>query len=169
MLLFNEEGDVIFDFGNKFKADVFKDQNNNFKIMTSLSTNISYPEVHYDIYSLDGTLSVIQEEFLSKQKIISFPNPSSNTINITNPLKNNEKEKIEVYDMNGRKVLEKEIIGDGVNIELNISKLGAGIYNYRIRLFFRCTQFLLPTHLVLLCFQKNQYLFLFQYLLINHQ
>lgn len=133
MLLFNEEGDVIFDFGNKFKADVFKDQNNNFKIMTSLSTNISYPEVHYDIYSLDGTLSVIQEEFLSKQKIISFPNPSSNMINITNPLKNNEKEKIEVYDINGRKVLEKEIIGNGENIELNISNLSTGIYNYRIR------------------------------------
>jgi hypothetical protein len=134
MLLYNENGDIIFDFGNKFKADIFKGKSNNFKLMASITgNNGANPTVSYDIYALDGTLSVIQEEFLSKQKIISFPNPSSNTINITNPLKNKEKEKIEVYDMNGRKVLEKEIIGDGANIELNISNLSTGIYNYRIR------------------------------------
>ena len=67
--------------------------------------------------------------------MISFPNPSSDIINITNPLKNNAKEKVKVYDINGRKVLEKEIIGNGENIELNISDLSKGIYNYRIRDF----------------------------------
>jgi hypothetical protein len=51
--------------------------------------------------------------------MISFPNPSSSSINITNPLKNNENEKIEVYDTNGRKVLEKAIIGNGKNVNLS--------------------------------------------------
>jgi hypothetical protein len=48
-------------------------------------------------------------------------------------LKNNEKEKIEIYDINGKKVIEKEIIGNGKIIELNISNLSKGIYSYRIR------------------------------------
>lgn len=134
MLLFNEDGNVIFDFGHKFKANVFKGKNNNFKLMTSISgSNGANPTVSYDIYSLGGTLSVSQEFFLNKQKIVSFPNPASQKINITNPFKNNKKEKIEVYDINGRKVLEKGFIGNGQNIELDISKLSNGVYNYKIR------------------------------------
>ena len=96
MLLFNENGNIVFDFGDKNEANVFKDGQGNFKLMTSLShsPNDRYQVVDYDIYSLDGTLSVNQENFLTTQKIIGFPNPSSNMINIINPLKNNEKEKI---------------------------------------------------------------------------
>jgi len=134
ILLYNEDGgNNIFDFGDKYDVDIFKDNNNNYKLLTSAEDNND--NVSYDIYSLSGTLTVSQENFLNKQKIIGFPNPSSKTINITNPLKNSEKEKIEVYDMNGRKVLEKEIIGNGENIKLNISNLSKGVYNYRIREF----------------------------------
>jgi hypothetical protein len=136
MLLFNEDGgDNIFDFGDKRTANVFKDLDNNFKMMTSINNSSSNYLISYDIYSLSGTLTVSQESFLNKQKIISFPNPSSSSINITNPLKNNENEKIEVYDINGRKVLEKKITGNGENIKLDISKLSKGIYNYRVRQF----------------------------------
>ncbi|WP_299056921.1 T9SS type A sorting domain-containing protein [uncultured Polaribacter sp.] len=137
MLLFNEKGNIIFDFGDKNEANVFKDVQDNFKLMTSLSHSpySGYQVVDYDIYSLDGTLSISQENFLAKQKIIGFPNPTKQKINITNPFKNNENEKIEVYDINGRKVLEKEFVGNGKSIELDISKLSKGIYNYRIREF----------------------------------
>ena len=133
MLLFNEDGgNNIFDFGNKDDVNVFKDQDNNFKMMTSAINPPNYDEFLFDIYSLSGSLSVSQENFLRNQTIISFPNPSSSMINITNPLKNNEKRKIEVYDLNGRKVLEKEVIGNVENINLNISNLSQGVYNYRI-------------------------------------
>ena len=37
--------------------------------------------------------------------------------------------------MNGRKVLEKTVIGNGENIKLDISELSKGIYNYKIREF----------------------------------
>ena len=134
LLLFNEDGgDSIFDFGDKWTANVFKD-GNNYKLITS-KYHFSSVSVHYDIYSLSGTLSTSQENLLNQQKMISFPNPSSDIINITNPLKNNARDKVKVYDINGRKVLEKEIIGNGENIELNISDLSKGIYNYRIRDF----------------------------------
>lgn len=137
MLLFNEEGSIIYDFGDKNEANVFKDVQDNFKLMTSLSHSPynGYQVVDYDIYSLDGILSVIQENFLAKKNIIGFPNPTKQKIMITNPFNNNEIEKIEVYDMNGKKVLEKKIIGNGENIELDISFLSKGIYNYRIREF----------------------------------
>lgn len=129
MLLFNEDGgNNLFDFGDKFDVDIFKDLNNNYKMLTS-------KDASFDIYSLSGTLTVSQENFLYKRKMISFPNPSSNSINITNPFKNNENEKIQVYDINGRKVLEKNIVGNGENIKLDISELSKGVYNYRIREF----------------------------------
>jgi hypothetical protein len=135
LVLFNEDGgDSIFDFGDKWTANVFKD-GNNYKLITSKYHFSSGQVVHYDIYSLSGTLSTSQENLLNQQKMISFPNPSSDIINITNPLKNNARDKVKVYDINGRKVLEKEIIGNGENIELNISDLSKGIYNYRIRDF----------------------------------
>jgi hypothetical protein len=71
------------------------------------------------INATEPTLKVSQENFLHKRKMISFPNPSLSSINITNPLKNNENEKIEVYDTNGRKVLEKAIIENGKNVNLS--------------------------------------------------
>jgi len=132
MLLYNEDGgNNIYDFGDKFKVEVFKDNNNNYKLLTSVGKS----GVSYDIYSLSGTLTISQENFLNKRKMISFPNPSSSSINITNPLKNNENEKIDIYDTNGRKVLEKKIIGNGANIKIDISELSKGIYSYRIREF----------------------------------
>lgn len=142
MLLFNEDGgDNIFDFGKRMKANVFKDIDNNYKLMTYSEYDQNDDDdtgnndlLYYDIYSLSGTLSIAQEDYLlNAQRIFSFPNPSSTKINITNPLENYENEKIEVYDMNGRKVLEKEIIGNGENIELDISNLSQGVYNYKIR------------------------------------
>ena len=130
MLLFDEDGTNLFDFGDRWEAFYFKDENNNFKLLTE--TNDKSDNITYDIYGLSGTLSSTQEAFHSRGEFIGFPNPSSNIINITNPLKNNEKEKIEIYDINGKKVIEKEIIGNGKNIELNISNLSKGIYSYRI-------------------------------------
>jgi hypothetical protein len=131
--LFDEDGTFLFDFGNSRGIELFKTPNNTYKLIT-LQTNYTN-EFSYKVYSLSGTLSVSQENLFNKQKIIGFPNPSSKTINITNPLKNNENEKIQVYDINGRKVLEKKIVGNGKNIELNITSLSSGIYNYRIRNF----------------------------------
>ena len=127
MLLFNEDGgNNIFDFGDKVYVDVFKDNNNNYKLITSHNFT-------YDVYSLLGTLTVSQENFLIQQKVIGFPNPSSNTINITNPLINNEKDNIQVYDINGRKVIEKVIVGNGEQIKIDISNLSKGVYIYKIR------------------------------------
>jgi len=132
MLLFDEDGTNLFDFGdNKWEAFYFKDENSNFKLLTATSGKNG--DIIYDIYALSGTLSTTQEAFHSKGEFIGYPNPSSNIINITNPLRNNEKEKIEIYDINGKKVIEKEIIGNGKIIELNISNLSKGIYSYRIR------------------------------------
>ncbi|MHB0756985.1 T9SS type A sorting domain-containing protein [Polaribacter sp. M15] len=130
--LFDEDGTLLFDFGNSRGIELFKTPNDSYKLITAQSTS-NEKEISYKVYSLSGTLSVSQENLFNKQKIIGFPNPSSKTISITNPLKNNVNDKIKVYDINGRKVLEKTIVGNGENIELDISLLSKGIYNYRIR------------------------------------
>ena len=132
--VFNEDGDKIFTFTNGEEFKLIKTPDNNFKLLISEEL-ANEQEILFKIYALSGTLSTDQENLLNKVGVIQFPNPASETINITNPLMNNENEKIQVYDINGRKVLEKNIIGNGKNIELDISKLSEGLYNYRIREF----------------------------------
>jgi len=132
MYLFDEDGNKLFEFGKREEVFYSKDENNNFRLITT-NGGLKVNTTTYDVYSLSGTLSTIQESFFGNKKFNAYPNPSTNSINIANPLKKNEKENIIVYDINGRKVLEKEVIGNGENIKLNISSLSKGIYNYRIR------------------------------------
>jgi hypothetical protein len=136
LTVYNEDGDNIFNFENFITFNLVKTPQNEYKlIMYKDLAGSGQSPITFSVYGLSGTLSVNQQNLLKKQKMISFPNPSSNKINVKNPLKNNENEKIQVFDINGRKVLEKKIIGNGENIQLDISKLSKGIYNYRIREF----------------------------------
>ena len=131
LILYNEDGTEIFNFGNKFKVEVFHDGKNNFKLL--LSDGSKNGEVVYDIYALSGVLSDTQQSFLGKNEIFSFPNPASEKINIVNPVKSIKSEKLNIYDMTGRIVLEKNISKyDGENITLDISGLSRGTYMYSI-------------------------------------
>ena len=78
--LYNEDGDELFDFGNGFNHKLYKDHNNNYKLLISDFDN---GEQTYRVYGLSGTLSSAQEDLLLN-KVNTFPNPSSGIINITN-------------------------------------------------------------------------------------
>jgi hypothetical protein len=131
--VFNEDGNNLFNFESVDTFNLIKTIQNDYKLL--IYKSLGSGSHTFSVYALSGTLSDNQQDLLKREKIIGFPNPSSKIINITNPLKNNENEKIQVFDINGRKVLEKKIIGNGENIELDISVLSKGIYNYRIREF----------------------------------
>ncbi len=130
ILLFDENGgNSLFDFGDKFNLSVIKDLNNNYKLIAA--TDKESPN-SFDVYALSGTLSVEQEEFFRRLGIISFPNPSENRISITNPINNGNNSILRVYDTNGKNVIIKNVIGNGVNISLDISNLNKGVYTYKI-------------------------------------
>jgi len=131
--IFNEDGDNLFNLNNVSRFKLYKTPQKDYKLII-YNGSIYGKDSTYRVYGLDGTLSTAQENLLSKS-IKQFPNPTSKTLNITNPLKNNESDKIEVYDTNGRKFFEKEVIGNGKNIELDVSSLNKGIYIYHINNF----------------------------------
>lgn len=86
----------------------------------------------YDVYSLSGTLSIAQEEMYLKNSFTGFPNPTSNKLNITNPLSDGENQTLQVFDSNGKKILEQSVTGDGKYIELNVSTITNGIYYIKL-------------------------------------
>ena len=133
MTLYNENATILQQIGTKEVANVIKDTNNNFKLITSTdkSTTFGDPRL-FDVYSLSGTLSISQQNLLNKS-IIAYPNPADNIITITNLLENDGNEILSVFDMNGKKVLEKKIDKNSSELNLNVENLKSGLYLYKIK------------------------------------
>ena len=129
MTLFDEDGTNLFEFGNRWVADCIKDQNNNYKLVTS--TDKASPN-NYDIYSLPGSLSISQQQIFNKNSFFAYPNPTSNKITIVNYLKDGENGKLEIYDINGKKIMEKNVFGNEPEISLDITNFESGTYIYKL-------------------------------------
>jgi Secretion system C-terminal sorting domain len=71
-----------------------------------------------------GMISTYETDLASKIKV--YPNPSNSIINIENPIG----EKIEIYDMEGRKVRECRITSDAQVID--VSNLSTGTYHLKM-------------------------------------
>ncbi|WP_299057023.1 T9SS type A sorting domain-containing protein [uncultured Polaribacter sp.] len=128
--VFNEDGNNIFTFSNVSNYKLSKNPNNEYKLITSEST-LNSDEVIYKVYSLSGILSINQEHILNKS-IFQFPNPTFETFNLRN-LKNNGKENIlEIFSIQGKKVISKKIGQNKNEISVNVSHLSKGIYIYKI-------------------------------------
>jgi len=128
--LFDEDGNLLFDFGNSRGIELFKTSNNGYKLLTSqMTTNTN--EISYKVYSLSGTLSINQESLLNKA-VILFPNPTSETLNLRNLKRNGNESLLEIFSIQGKKVLSKKIEQNESEISVNISHLSKGIYIYKI-------------------------------------
>lgn len=135
--LINENGLTIQTFSDKKSAKIIKNNNFNFKLIVSKSVLLSGAggstnTYDYDVYSLSGTLSLNQQHLYLKNSLVGFPNPTENTISITNNLKDKINEVLEVFDSNGKKILQKIIIDSNDEINLDTSKLSNGIYIYKL-------------------------------------
>ena len=57
-----------------------------------------------------------------------FPNPANDKFKVQSQKFNVEDAKIEIYDLNGRKLLEKQIKTESETIEIDVSHLRSGVY-----------------------------------------
>jgi hypothetical protein len=134
--LINENGVVLQEFGNRQKALVIKGIGGTYKLITYLEPFGQIPATTdhaFDVYSLPGTtLNSVTNKKIGENLLVGYPNPAANKIAITNPLKNGEKDVLEVFDINGKKVLQINISGGNPEINLDITDLTRGIYIYRI-------------------------------------
>lgn len=129
MTLYNEDGTNLQEFGDFWLATVVKASDTEFKLIV---TEDQGSDNAFDVYGLPGTLSVLQQQAILPQQSFAYPNPSSNKINIGNPLLDGENGTLKVFAANGAKVMEQEVAATQKTITLDISQLGKGTYIYKI-------------------------------------
>ena len=97
-------------------------------------TGAGYVTIPYsfDVYALSGTLSVEQEHQYLKKGMIGYPIPTGDSLNITNKLPLEQDSKLEVYDMNGKKVFEKDLAAGTKDLTVDVSRLTSGTYIYKL-------------------------------------
>ena len=67
-----------------------------------------------------------------ENSFFGFPNPTENRIAITNNLENGQNGILEVFDVNGKKVIQKNVIGENGEINLDVTELSNGVYIYKL-------------------------------------
>lgn len=130
VILCNENGVILQTFDTKHSAFLKKNSLGVYKLIVYDFTGGS---INFDVYSLTGTLSTIQQQSL-KNKLIGYPNPVKDIVNISNPLNTKDGSSIlKVFSVTGEKVLEKTVSNNNEDfIKLDVSNLPTGIYIYKI-------------------------------------
>ena len=90
----------------------------------------------YTLPAYSCQLSV--DDVAPKELIAIYPNPVNDILTVS--LKLNKEEKVEIYNMEGRKVLEK-VIGNGKN-KIDVSALQTGNYMLNIKEMNLSTKFI---------------------------
>ena len=136
LTLVNQNGTVLQQLGSRSDAYIIKNPTTNqYKLITILPTyyNVAGTTDNiYDVYSLPGTSLGTVMLNKNANSFFGFPNPAEENILITNNLENGKKGTLEVFDINGKKVIEKNVTSDSVEINLDISELNTGVYIYKL-------------------------------------
>nr|WP_294777402.1 T9SS type A sorting domain-containing protein [uncultured Flavobacterium sp.] len=123
MKLVNENGEVLQDLGYKNYAAIVKNSNGDFKLITKGG-------IEKKVYALPGAL-LSSQTYLLSNKIIGYPNPATDVINITNPSGKNAAE-IKIYSIDGKEIKKITQTDNDGFFSLDVSELAAGTYIYKI-------------------------------------
>ena len=129
--IYNEDGILVKDFGTGYQFDdefdfhVYYDSNSNKNKLRLFKSSSNSTE----IYNL-STNSLTTKEITDKNKLTAFPIPTNKILNIVNP--NNGNNSLQVYDENGKIVINKLFTNSEKTISLDVEFLPKGIYIYKI-------------------------------------
>jgi Secretion system C-terminal sorting domain len=128
-ILMDDSGVILQEFNDRSKfGGIYKTSTGNYKfILKKVTANSSI----VDVYSLPGTLSVNQQQLLGNN-FKSYPNPTENVINISNNLSNGENSTLEIFNINGQKVMQETVSGNQGEINLDVTDLNEGVYIYKL-------------------------------------
>ena len=125
-------GGIIYTFFDRFAAHLVKNSNDEIKLIVDSAGNCpigcTYSNNYmYDVYSVAGILSTNQEIYLDRQ-LNAYPIPTENLLTISNVVTDGSKINLEIFDTTGKKILEKIIINDSSQFDVDVSHLQSGIY-----------------------------------------
>ena len=136
LTLINENGTILQQYGNKSEAYIIKGTGGAFKMITVSNPYSQLPTdnifFEYDVYSLPGTTLNTVSNINNESSFFGFPNPTENRIAITNNLENGQNGVLEVFDVNGKKVIQKNVVGENREINLDVKELSNGVYIYKL-------------------------------------
>lgn len=135
LTLINENGTILQQYGNKAEAYIIKGTSGAFKMITVNNPYSQFPTINnfdYDVYSLPGTTLNIFQNKLAESSFFGVPNPTENRIAITNNLENGQNGTLEVFDTNGKKVMQKSVFAENGEINLDVTELSNGVYIYKL-------------------------------------
>lgn len=128
LMIVNETGTVIKDFTKNYIPEYIE-------IFHNPTLNKNYIKMgtqdssEFDIYSLP-TSSLTSKEIQAKNKLSAFPIPTNKILNILNP--QNGANKIEIFDTNGKLIINKSFGNSESKISINVENLPKGIYVYKV-------------------------------------
>lgn len=133
LLLYNENLQVIKDFGNRMSLFIFKTVDNQTKCsVTGYTVSGSQITYYQDIYHLPGNLPVdVFNELLSTIEQTPFPNPTNTFIIIPFSLEEKETTMLDIFNQNGQIIYSKKINRDEKSIKYDVSGLNPGLYFYQ--------------------------------------
>jgi hypothetical protein len=131
--LVNENGVVLQEFGNKQEANIIK-VGASYKMIT-MREPFEIPgatDFQFDVYSLPGTTLNVTSKTIDENLFFGYPNPTQNIISITNNLQNGQNGILEIFDVNGKKLLEKNVKGENTEINIDVTEFANGVYIYKL-------------------------------------
>ena len=130
--LINENGIILQEFGNKQEAKVIK-VGTSYKLITMKEVQIPFVTTfEFDVYYLPGTTLNATSNKMEENLFFGYPNPTQNKISIINNLEIGQTGTLEVFDINGKKVMYKNVVGENGEINLDVTDLNEGIYIYKL-------------------------------------
>ncbi|HLO91288.1 MAG TPA: T9SS type A sorting domain-containing protein [Lentimicrobium sp.] len=131
MKLYNEDGAVIKNFGNKYYAHTISAYGITKLRVYNFTYDANYNPILYtdEIYSVPGSASVEIND-IGFPELTPFPNPTNQTITLPYKLEPNQHSEMNIYNLNGQ-LLDKKHIGSNFDkIMLNVEGYQPGIYIY---------------------------------------
>ncbi len=135
LTLINQNGTVLQQLGDRGDAQIIKGTSGNYKLITIKNRSDYNPATInsvFDVYSLPGTTLGTVLVNKNASSFFGFPNPTENKIAITNNLENGQNGNLEVFDINGKKVMQKTVVGENAEINLDVTELSNGVYIYKL-------------------------------------
>jgi len=77
--------------------------------------------------------SSVEDEYLKDPELIVYPNPASSAINLQLEALSRQPAIVGIYDLNGRKLLEKQILQGSEEVTVNVSGLQSGVYFCKLK------------------------------------
>lgn len=76
--------------------------------------------------------SAVGDGFENEPDFVLYPNPASDKVSLQSIILNQQFAVVEIYDLNGRKLLEKHLPAGSESVEMDVSSLPGGVYFCRL-------------------------------------